>query len=146
MISFLSRANVRTLALAGAIALGTGMSAAASAASPVSPAASPVQTISNLPLHAFQPADYRHRPGKRHMDQRHMHRKLGPRQIRRSLRHRGFHGIEILRERRHVYVVRAHGWRGHPVRLVVDARSAEILRRKPLRHDYNWGYGWSRGW
>jgi len=141
MISSLSRAHARKWAMAGVIAIGAGVSGTAVSAAPLPAAPMSFQAASSLPSAAVQPVEYRHRAGKRHM-----HRKLGPRQIRRSLRHRGFYGIEILRERRHVYVVRAHGWRGHPVRLVVDARSAEILRRKPIRHGYNWGYQWNRGW
>lgn len=67
---------------------------------------------------------------------------LGPRQIRRSLRNRGFHKIRIIDRRRGVYIVRARGWRGWPVRLVVDARTAEILRRKPVGRGFDWNYSW----
>lgn len=69
-------------------------------------------------------------------------RPLRPRQIRKSLRHRGFRAIQILDRRRGAYVVRAVGWRGRPVKLVVDARTAQIVRRKPIRSGYHWNYHW----
>ncbi|WP_196223437.1 hypothetical protein [Roseibium sp. RKSG952] len=64
--------------------------------------------------------------------------RLKPRQVRRSLRHRGFRKIEILDRKRSVYIVRARGWRGHPVRMVVDAHNAEILRMRPVGKRRHW--------
>ncbi|WP_305986779.1 hypothetical protein [Roseibium sp. MMSF_3544] len=67
---------------------------------------------------------------------------LGPRQIRRSLRHRGFYKIRIIDRRGPVYVVKAIGWRGMPVRLVVDARTAHIVRSRPIGHGVYFQYRW----
>ena len=61
---------------------------------------------------------------------------LGPREIRRSLRHRGYHRINIIDRRGPVYVVKARGWRGLPMRLVVDARTAHIVRSRPLHRGH----------
>jgi hypothetical protein len=70
--------------------------------------------------------------------------RMGPRQIKRSLRQRGFQRIRILDVRGPVYVVKARGWRGRKVRLVVDAFNGQILRRNVTgRHyQYQWGYRW----
>lgn len=85
--------------------------------------------------------DHRGRGGW-HSGQRGGYQNLGPRQIRRSLRHRGFRQIEILDRRGPVYVVNARGWRGHSVRLVVDSRTAQILRRQPVGHHKGRGRNW----
>lgn len=68
--------------------------------------------------------------------------RMGPRQIRRSLRHRGFDHIRILDTRGPVYVVKAHGWRGAPLRLVVDAFSGRILRQDLMGAHFRWSYRW----
>ncbi|MBD1548431.1 hypothetical protein [Roseibium aggregatum] len=68
--------------------------------------------------------------------------RLGPRQIRRSLRHRGFHRIRILDVRGPVYVIKARGWRGARVRLVVDAFNGRILRQHVIGHRAGWGHRW----
>lgn len=70
------------------------------------------------------------------------YRELGPRQIRRSLRHRGFYRIKILDRRGPMYIVKAIGWRGMPMRLVVDSRTADIVRSRPVGHRKNWQYRW----
>ncbi len=70
------------------------------------------------------------------------HHVLGPRQIRRSLRHRGFHRIRILDRRGPMYIVKARGWRGFPVRLVVDSRGGYIVRSRPLGPRYQWSHSW----
>lgn len=62
------------------------------------------------------------------------YQQMGPRQIRRSLRHRGFHDIDILDRRGPMYIVKARGWRGLPMRLVVDSRNARIVRSQPMGH------------
>lgn len=97
-------------------------------------------------------AEIEHRVGHRHG--RHHGRwdgrgpgrwgRMGPRQIRRSLRHQGFHRIRIIDARGPVYVVKARGWRGRKVRLVVDAFNGQIIRRHVIgRHyQYQWGYRW----
>ncbi len=69
---------------------------------------------------------------------------MGPRQIRRSLRHRGFHRIDIIDRRGPMYIVNAMGWRGVPVRLVVDSRTADIVRSHPIGG--GWGWGWQSRW
>ncbi|WP_299816492.1 hypothetical protein [uncultured Roseibium sp.] len=63
---------------------------------------------------------------------------MGPRQIRRSLRHRGFHRIQIVNRRGPMYIVTANGWRGMPVRLVVDSRNAHIVRSHPMGRGHRW--------
>ncbi|MEJ8473103.1 hypothetical protein [Roseibium algae] len=68
--------------------------------------------------------------------------RMGPRQVRRSLRDQGFHRIRILDERGPVYVVRAKGWRGKPMRLIVDSRSGQILRKHRVHYRNNNGYRW----
>ncbi|EFO31440.1 conserved hypothetical protein [Roseibium sp. TrichSKD4] len=88
--------------------------------------------------HAKGPVKTIHDKKRRHNhrgDGRHWHdhgsrwdvRPLRPRQIRRSLRHRGFRAIQIIDRRRGAYVVRAVGWRGRPVKLVVDARPPRLF-------------------
>ncbi|MBO0346977.1 hypothetical protein J0X15_17255 [Roseibium sp. CAU 1637] len=68
---------------------------------------------------------------------------LGKRQVRRSLRRQGYRDIRFVGQRGPVFIVRAKGWRGLPQRLVVDARSAAVIGRKPVRQGgYNWSYRW----
>ncbi|WP_422384197.1 hypothetical protein [Roseibium album] len=79
------------------------------------------------------------------------HYSLGPRQIRRSLRHRGFHRIRIIDRRGPMYIVKAIGWRGMPVKLVVDSRTAHIVRSRPVGHGRRGGHGghgvfWQHSW
>ncbi|MEO1702721.1 MAG: hypothetical protein AAFR71_11775 [Pseudomonadota bacterium] len=52
--------------------------------------------------------------------------------IRRSLVHRGYRNINIVRFKSGHYIVRANGYRGL-VRLRVDARTGVIVRRKLLK-------------
>ena len=70
------------------------------------------------------------------------YRELGPRQIRRSLKHRGFYRIKILDRRGPMYIVKAVGWRGMPMRLVVDSRTAHIVRSRPAGQRRHWQYRW----
>lgn len=122
------------------------------AASPMQLNPAPIVTFANKDASAVQKIDHRgHRDRRGWHDGRWEARPLGPRQIRRSLRHRGFRAIDIVDRRRGAYIVRAIGWRGHPVKLVVDARTAEILRRKPIHHgggrggprgSFEWSYRW----
>jgi hypothetical protein len=67
---------------------------------------------------------------------------LRPRQIRRSLRHRGFHKVRILDRRGPVYIVKARGWQGKRLRLVVDARTAQIVRIRPMHRRNRWQSRW----
>ena len=68
--------------------------------------------------------------------------RLGPHQIRQSLRYQGYRHIRILDARGPVYVVKANGWRGAPFRLVVDAFNGRVLRQKPIGVHYEWGRRW----
>ena len=122
------------------------------AASPMQLNPTAVVSVAKTGATAAQTVDYRGRGdrGGWH-DGRREFRPLGPREIRRSLRHRGFRAIDIVDRQRGTYVVRAIGWRGHPVKLVVDARTAEILRRAPIhrgggrngpRGSFEWSYTW----
>ncbi|MCX2725325.1 hypothetical protein [Roseibium salinum] len=77
--------------------------------------------------------DRDHRPGYgRHGGRWGRHHALGPREISRSLRHRGFHAIRIVDRRGPMYIVMARGWDRRPVRLVVDSRTAHIVRVHPI--------------
>lgn len=81
-------------------------------------------------------ADHRRGQGRHGWNGGHWggYHQMGPRQIRRSLRHRGFHDIDILDRRGPMYIVKARGWRGLPMRLVVDSRNARIVRSQPMGH------------
>ncbi len=70
------------------------------------------------------------------------HHLMGPRQIRRSLRHRGFHRIHIVDRRGPMYIVRANGRRGMQMRLVVDSRTADIVRSRPIGRQFPRHYRW----
>ncbi|ASP34616.1 hypothetical protein CHH27_16355 [Labrenzia sp. VG12] len=71
---------------------------------------------------------------------------MGPRQIRRSLRHRGFHKIRILDRRGPMYIVKARAWGGQKFRLVVDSRTAQIVRSRPLGRGHRHGPYWQGRW
>lgn len=87
--------------------------------------------------------DHRGRPGRGwHRGPGRHHHALGPKQIRRSLRHRGFHRIRILDRRGPMYIVKARGWQGYPVRLVVDSRDGHIVRSRPMGPRFHWSYHW----
>lgn len=81
-------------------------------------------------------------------DYGHRFERLGPRQIAHRLYRQGFRDIRAIRARGDVYVVRAEGRRGLPVRLVVDAFSGEIIGRTVLdnRHGYGHGFRPGAGW
>lgn len=120
--------------LVGALFLACAGAASGASAAPLSGPVKIAEAQSELVIKADH---RRHRDGRHWNGPRHGYHKLGPRQIRRSLRHRGFHGIKIVNRRDRVYIVHARGWRGFPMRLVVDARNARILRSKPVgRHFY----------
>lgn len=82
--------------------------------------------------------------GKRNVNGRpgRHYRALGPKQISRSLRQRGYQHVRIIDRRGHNYIVRAAGWRGMPVRLVVDARTAHVVRSRPLGPSFHWNLRW----
>ncbi|GAA0776916.1 hypothetical protein E1180_15075 [Roseibium denhamense] len=86
--------------------------------------------------------DHRH-GGRGWRGERHWYgHKMKPRQIRRSLRHQGYYRIKILDKRGPVYIVKARGWRGMPMRLVVDSRTAQVVRSRPIGQGYYRTYGW----
>ncbi|MBZ9938787.1 hypothetical protein LB518_20995 [Mesorhizobium sp. BR1-1-16] len=70
--------------------------------------------------------------------------RMPPWQLVRTLRHRGYYNVEILRERRDVTIVRAAA-RGRDVILVVDARSGDVLRQRSA-DDWGQGRGWGQDW
>lgn len=92
------------------------------------PSAAPVSASLDIQL-----VGHRRGPGYR------SHR-LGPRQIVRRLHRKGYKRIGNLRSRGDVYVVRAHGRRGVPQRLVVDAYSGQVVGRTVV------GWGGRGGW
>ena len=55
---------------------------------------------------------------------------LTPNQVRRILRQRGYRHMRFTDRRGRIYRLRALSPRGYPVRLVVSARNARILRRE----------------
>lgn len=57
-------------------------------------------------------------------------------QVRRQLRHRGFHNMYFVDRHAPVYKVRAIGPRGHRVLLVVSSRTGRVINRQPLRRHY----------
>ena len=93
------------------------------------PTATPVSASVEIQL-----VGHRRGPGYR------AHR-LGPRQIARRLHRQGYKRIGNLRPRGDVYVVRAHGRRGVPQRLVVDAYSGRVVGRTVV----GWGGRGGRG-
>lgn len=95
------------------------------------PAATPASASVEIQL-----VGHRRGPGYR------SHR-LGPRQIVRRLHRKGYKRIGNLRARGDVYVVRAHGRRGVPQRLVVDAYSGRIVGRAVVG---GWGGPGRGGW
>lgn len=132
--------------IAGAILLATIGFAPAAAASPLS-TAKQIQSSQDAPviqIHHKKKGYGKHK-GRGHGWQGGHgggHYSLGPRQIRRSLRHRGFHRIRIIDRRGPMYIVKAVGWRGMPMRLVVDSRNAHIVRSRPIGHGVYWQYRW----
>ena len=70
----------------------------------------------------------------KHIKRNKRHDKLTPRQVVRKLKKRGFYDFRKVRDKGSVYVVKAHGRRGNLVRVVVHARSGEILERRVLRY------------
>lgn len=73
-----------------------------------------------------------HRTPKYHQ-KRFQHRALSRKQIRRSLRHRGFHDFRRVERRGNRYVVVAENRRGRLLRLRVNAYTGEIERRRRIR-------------
>lgn len=137
--------------IAGAILLASlGFTSAASAASPAAnlkiqaPAAEHVVKVDHRGNHRRHGRDngWNGRHG--------WHQEMGPRQIRRSLRHRGYHKIRILDRRGPMYIVKARAWGGQKFRLVVDSRNAQIVRSRPLGHrggrHGHWNGHWQGRW
>lgn len=140
MSAFVSRLSAP---VAGAILLGSLVLAPSVSAAPLA-AAKQFQAPQDT---AVVQIHHKKRPGKHggrgwNGGYGHGHYALGPRQIRRSLRHRGFYRIKIVDRRGPMYIVRAVGWRGMPVRLVVDSRTAHIVRSRPIGRGIYWQYNW----
>lgn len=137
--------------IAAAILMATVGFAPSASASPLS-VAKQIQAPQDAPI-----VQVHHKKNKKHGNHRGNgwqgghgggHYSLGPRQIRRSLRHRGFYRIRIIDRRGPMYIVKAIGWRGMPVRLVVDSRNAHIVRSRPIGHGRHGGHGfyWQHSW
>jgi len=130
--------------IAGAILLASvGFTTAASAA----PQAAGVQ-FQTPASELVVKVDHRRGHGRHGWDDRRggRHHAMGPRQIRRSLRHRGFHKIRILDRRGPMFIVKARAWGGQKFRLVVDSRNAQIVRSRPIGHRGGWHGHWQRRW
>lgn len=93
--------------------------------------------------------------GKQHGNRAHnRHKKLYPRQVVRILKRHGFHNVSRIYFSHGKYYARANGRYG-PVKLVVSARSGQILSKQRLwrshRHGHRYyrygrpqsGYSWS---
>ncbi|MEP3049084.1 MAG: hypothetical protein ABJL55_20640 [Roseibium sp.] len=138
----LARRSILSVSLVGAVLLGSvGLSSGANAA-PLNGRG----LSANVQTELVVQIDHRKKHSRKHRNGWHggrgWHQELGPRQIRRSLRHRGFHRVRILDRRGPMYIVKARGWRGHPVRLVVDSRSAQIVRSRPMGRRHQWSHNW----
>jgi len=64
------------------------------------------------------------------------HYRMTPRQVRRSLRHRGFHEIRFTDREGRFYRARATGPRGRRVALTIRSRDARIVRIHRIRRHY----------
>lgn len=73
----------------------------------------------------YRPRDYNRRDYARY--------RMTPRQIRRSLRHRGFDHIRFTDTRGRIYRARATGYRGKRVALTIRSRDARILEIHRIR-------------
>ncbi len=62
--------------------------------------------------------------------------RMTPRQVRRSLRHRGFHEIRFTDREGRFYRARATGPRGRRVALTIRSRDARIVRIHRIRRHY----------
>ncbi len=85
--------------------------------------------------------DYGYKPNWRHKRHapryyvpQYQHHALTRKQIRRSLRQRGFRDFHKIKRKGSRYVVVAENRRGRLLRLRVDAYSGQILRRKVIRY------------
>lgn len=131
--------------IAGAVLMvATGIMAPAAAA-PLAGTIHAQTPQSELIVQVDHRRDRDHRRGYGRHGGRGNHHALGPREISRSLRHRGFHDVRILDRRGPMYIVRARGWNRMPVRLVVDSRTAHIVRAQPMGHHrrgahFQWQY------
>jgi hypothetical protein len=69
---------------------------------------------------------------------------ISPRKVVRILYRRGFDEVSIVRQRGPNYIAEAIGPRGNRVRVVVDARTADIVGIRVIgwAHDRPRGYGW----
>jgi hypothetical protein len=81
----------------------------------------------------YQPAG--HWNDRRRDDRRwdYAHYRMTPRQVRRSLQHRGFHNIRFTDTQGRIYKARATNLRGRRVALTVSFRDARILEVHRIR-------------
>ena len=132
---------MKTRAMILSAALAVLISAPVAIAAPAGSAAKPALSGTAAGSAPVQMVD--HRWG------RHRDRRMGPRRIVRKLHRRGFTNIWRVRSRGDVYIVRANGRRGAPLRLVVDAYSGKIIGRTVVRGRgfprHNRGY-WGGHW
>ena len=66
----------------------------------------------------------------------HAHYRMTPHQVRRSLRHRGFHAIRFTDRHGRFYRARATGPRGRRVALTIRSRDARIVEIHRIRRHY----------
>jgi len=143
-----TKASKLSAPIAGAILLATvGFTTTASAA----PQAAGIQ-FQTLASELVVKVDHRKKHGRHgrdhgwHGGHGWRHHAMGPKQIRRSLRHRGYHKIRILDRRGPMFIVKARAWGGQKFRLVVDSRNAQIVRSRPIGRRGGWHGGWNGGW
>lgn len=132
--------------VAGAVLLASaGLASSSASAAPLGGDLNAKSAQSALVIKAGHKNHGGHRGGGRHGGGFHKgHGKhfqaFGPREIRRSLRHRGYHRIQIVDRRGPMYIVNARGWRNAPMRLVVDSRNARIVRTHPIGNQFHWQF------
>ncbi len=88
----------------------------------------------SLPVHGRN-----YRRDNRRWDNRrwdYVHYRMPPRQIRRSLRHRGFHDIRFTDRHGRFYRARATGPRGGRLALTIRARDGRIVNIHRIRRHY----------
>ncbi|HSG95365.1 MAG TPA: hypothetical protein VLA28_07575 [Afifellaceae bacterium] len=66
----------------------------------------------------------------------HAHYRMTPRQVRRSLRHRGFREIRFTDRHGRIYRARATNPRGRRVALTIRSRDARIIEVRRIRRHY----------
>lgn len=135
----------KTTVAAAAIAAITAFAAAPQAeARSLSPRENAAQS-ETLVIQAGHRVD-RHNAGRRddHRHARPHHRRLHRGQVVRRLAWQGYYGFSKVRDRGAVFTVKAFSPRGRQVRLRVDARSGQIIHRRPVGPGFR-GKSWNTG-